>query len=114
MSPDDVFWFRWAGAFIITVAVELSLCLHFLRQLPWPQVAGAGFLCSALTHPVLWWVWREHGGDYWTFVAVGEAVVVLVEAVVLRILLPLDGRRALGMSLVMNSGSFLVGLVVLG
>ena len=113
MSPEDLFWVRWSGAFVITLAVEVSLCLQLLTRIHWRRVLVAAVLCSSLTHPLLWWAYLHSQMDYWSFVAVGECVVVLVETGVLFALLPLDWTRALGMSLTMNSASFLVGLVVL-
>jgi hypothetical protein len=113
MTMAEVFWLHWSGAFVITLAVEISLCLQLLRDLSWQRVLTASALCSCLTHPVLWWAYLNFEGEYWTFVGMGEASVVLIETGVLYALLPLTRTQALGMSLAMNSASFLVGLMVL-
>jgi len=113
MTMIDVFWLHWAGAFVITLSVEISLCLQLLREIPWQRVLIASALCSCLSHPILWWAYLHFEGDYWSFVAMGEASVVAAETLVLFGLLPLGKLRSLGMSLAMNSASFLVGLLTL-
>ena len=110
----QAFWTAWSSAFVITIAVEISVCLQLLPQLDWRRVTGVAWLCSMLTHPVLWWTYSQSSMDYWNFVAIGELAVVLVEAGVLWSLLASDLREAVGLSLTMNAASYLVGLLLLG
>ena len=110
----EAFWTSWSLAFVITIAVEISLCLQLLPQRDWRRVTGVAGLCSAVTHPVLWWAYSESSLDYWTFVALGELVVVMIEAGILWSLLAADVRQALGLSLTMNAASYLMGMLLLG
>ena len=111
---EVLFWQAWAGAFVITLSVEISVSLQILSRVRWQRLLPTTALCSCLTHPLLWWAYLHHEGDYWTFVAVGEAIVVGVETGILYALLPkTHWSEALGLSLAMNSASFLVGLLVL-
>ncbi|MCB9612553.1 MAG: hypothetical protein H6722_08895 [Sandaracinus sp.] len=78
---------RWLGAFALTQLVELPLYAHALREAVPSRArwAWAG-LPSALTHPLLWWVFPSVAGrlGYVGAVMSLELVVVVVEAVALR------------------------------
>jgi hypothetical protein len=83
-------------ALALTYAVELPLLVALLRgRATWPRILGAGFLASAVTHPLLWFVWPRVVPleSYALFLATGEGLVVAVEAVVIWAL-ALGGRRA--------------------
>ncbi|MCU0674066.1 MAG: hypothetical protein MUE69_14880 [Myxococcota bacterium] len=110
----------WLGAFVLTQLVEAPLyawCLRRWSTSPtWERVAVA-FLPSALTHPLLWLGFptlREHL-SYVAAVGVAEALVVVVEAVVIARFLdaaPVPGRVALafGAAGVVNALSVAAGL----
>ena len=97
---------RWLAAFALTQVFEVPLYLR----------AGAGwrtaFLASALTHPVVWFVFprllRAELG-YWSMVAMAEIFAVGAEALWLHA----NGvRRALPWSLLANATSFGCGLLI--
>lgn len=115
---------KWLVAFLFTQAIELPVWLWALRRAPRrtgpreaarPGPAGAVLIAlgaSALTHPVVWFVFPELRPwiGYWPMVALAEAFAVGVEAVYMRA----EGVRwAVGWSLVANAASFGLGILIL-
>jgi hypothetical protein len=93
---------EWIGWFLFTQIVELPIYSWPLRG----RVAVA-FGASALTHPVVWFVFPRFGMD-WTPMAVSaETFAVVVEALWLR---AFGVKRALLWSLLGNAASFGLGL----
>jgi hypothetical protein len=94
-------------AFAFTEIVEVPIYRRML---------GSGFLealgASAVTHPLLWFVFvpavRAHL-SYMQYASIGEALVVLLEALWFRWLFQRKG--ALLGSLAANGASYLLGLV---
>lgn len=103
-------------ALALTLAVELLVVIAWSRRgvdAAWPRLIAAGLLPSLLTHPL---AWRAAAAlpvaDYARGVLVIETVVVLVEAVLLRLLLRLAWREAFLLALVANAASFAVGALL--
>jgi hypothetical protein len=105
-------------ALITTWIIEISVLLALIRfafrdkTIPLLKIIGIGALCTALTLPYLWFVLPPFV-DASYYVQIGEALVFLVEAVILNRLLGLELKRAFICSFVMNAASFLLGLVLL-
>jgi hypothetical protein len=100
----------WLTSLLFTLAVELPVGGWRLREHPaGPRFAwlAAG---TALTHPLLWWVLPRLFTDRWTFVVVGELLVVAVEAAVLRVGLGARGVDAVSASFLANGASYLGGV----
>jgi hypothetical protein len=107
---------RWLVAFAVTQAVEIPV----YRRLARATVVEA-FLASALTHPIVWFVFpwtcaRIHGAAelgwsrparLWTCVLAAEIFAVMVEAVWMRIL---RRDRPLVASICANAASVIIGL----
>lgn len=105
----------WALAFALTHAVEVPIYL-FLLRLAWRKRIAVAFGTSALTHPYLWFVLPSvlmPVAGYWGFVAIGESLVVLVEAGVCM-LLGTPAKRALLASFAANTASACAGFLLLG
>ena len=112
-------------ALALTLAVELLVVIAWSRRgivaegprrgidAAWPRLIAAGLLPSLLTHPL---AWRAAAALPVAAYARGllfiEAVVVLVEAALLRLLLRLAWREALLLALVANAASFAVGALL--
>ncbi len=98
---------HWAVAFAFTEIVEIPIYRRVLDA-RFFEAFGA----SAITHPLLWFVFvplvRGHL-SYATYAALGEALVVLVEAAWFALVF--KRKRALVASLAANGTSFLLGLV---
>lgn len=93
-------------AFGFTQLVEAPIYARAIERPP--RVAWA-LGASALTHPVVWFVFPAlWPGGYWSMVLVAEAFAVGVESLYLR---ALGVRRALAWSLLANGASFLLGLL---
>lgn len=103
-------------AFALTLAVELLVVIAWSRRrmdAVWPRLIAAGLLPSLLTHPLAWHAAAALPvAGYARGVSVIEAVVVLVEAVLLRLLLRLAWREAFLLALVANAASFAVGALL--
>lgn len=98
---------RWVVAFAFTEIVEVPIYRRML---------GSGFLealgASAVTHPLLWFVFVPAVRGHLTYVqyaAIGEVLVVLVEAAYFALVFA--RKRALLASIAANGASYLLGLV---
>jgi len=114
MLYETYFLLALVTTWIIEICVLVVLIRFAFRDktLPLQKIIGMGALCTALTLPYLWFVLPPFV-DAAYYVQIGEALVFLVEAVILNRLLGLDLKRALICSFVMNAASFLLGLVLL-
>lgn len=103
-------------ALAVTVALETAALLllrpWLLRGRPVPirRLLAAGLLCSAATLPYLWFLLPAWIKDRQALMAAGEIGVVLAEAGMLAVLLPVGAGRAFALSFSANLVSFLLGL----
>jgi hypothetical protein len=107
------FALSWLVAFVFTQSVEMGIYVHAHdRERPRRERIAIAFACSAITHPIVWFVIPELAraaglGGWWTAVAVGETFAVLAEAAFLACF---GVRRALLWALAANGCSFVMGL----
>jgi NhaP-type Na+/H+ or K+/H+ antiporter len=109
----------WVRAFAFTQCVEVPLyvaCLSWPRLMRgmalWKRVALA-FLCSLLTHPVVWFVFPRLIDSYYYYaqmVVAAETFAVTAEALILS-LFGMRWRWALLASLVTNMTSMSLGFL---
>ena len=105
----------WLSAFFVTQAVEVPIYALALGREPvarsWPRRLGLGFLASAITHPVVWFVLPALLGleEYARYFVIAESFAVVAEATLLRIV-GVSWTRALVWALVANGSSVVVGL----
>lgn len=102
---------------MLTLAVELPVVIVLLRRasvvVVWPRAVTVIVLASLVTHPLAWRVARALSPDEYTLgIAIIEAVVVAVEALWLRALLPIGLKTAALTSLIANAASFGVGALL--
>lgn len=107
---SEWFW-MWLSAFALTQLVETPVYAYALaraRSRSLVVCTGYGFLASAITHPVVWWVIPAIVplSRYELFFAVAEGFALVTEALLMR---ALGLRRALLWSLLANSLSVVVG-----
>jgi hypothetical protein len=103
VAPPVSPWFDWALAFACTQLIEVPITV---------RVTGSfrtSFLASALTHPVVWFIFPLVPLGYWAMIACAEAFAVAVEAWWLA---RHGVRRALLISLLANGASFGIGLLL--
>lgn len=109
---------RFLLALVTTWAIEIPVLIALIRyvfrdwSLPLSRILFTGALCTALTLPYLWFVLPPFV-DAAYYPLIGEALVVVVEAVVLNRVLGLEAKRAVVCSLVMNAVSFGLGPILL-
>ena len=104
----------WLGAFLLTQAIELPIYVRGTRHadlsVPWRLAIGFG--ASAVTHPVVWFVLREHLSPFVGFPVIfglAETFAVVTEALYLR---AFGVPRPWGLSLLANATSASIGLLV--
>lgn len=116
---DFAYELAWLNAFLFTQAIEVPVYVAGLRRLggqpPWRAAPGPlplrgqlllALLLSAVTHPVVWFVWPRLVPSYPIMVACAEVFALTVEA----LLLAVSGcRRPLLLSLFANAASFGLG-----
>ena len=97
----------WLSAFLVTQLVEMPIYAQVLkaRRRRWPLA----FLLSALTHPVVYFVFPLLPVSYWEHVSWAEAFAVLAEAFLLR---AMGVERPLWWALLANASSVIVGLTL--
>jgi hypothetical protein len=101
------------AAFGLTLAVELpwyaaGLVALRLVRLRWALVLGV--LVNAVSHPLLWWWLAPHPS--FTRLAVAEAGVWLLEALLLFAAIRREPALLLVLSLAANASSLLIGLLL--
>lgn len=109
----------WAKAFSLTLLFELPIYLFAARYRQDPRrpvrvgrILIGAFLCSAITHPFLWFVWRPIVTQYVLYVISGESIVFLAEtAIFYAIARPVTLLRASLCSFFANLSSFGLGML---
>lgn len=94
----------WAWAFAFTQAIEIPV---YRRLLDCGIVRAFG--ASALTHPLIWWLFPHSQVPYVVAVTVAELFAWLVEAAYFAWQYGI--RRALFASLIANGASFVLGMI---
>lgn len=108
----------WLYAFLFTQAVEIPIYLYGLRrarlELGGLARVAVAFGASALTHPIVWFVFPRYWhtlhlpGGYWGMVAAAEAFAVLAEAIYLAVA-TMNPGQAFGWALLANGASVSLG-----
>lgn len=104
---------RWLAAFVLTQCVEMGIYVQaHATPRPLRERVAIAFACSAITHPLVWFVILDAASalgvrGYWGQVAVAETFAVVVEAAFLACF---GVRRALLWALAANATSVVVGL----
>ena len=104
------------AALVLTLVVECLVVVVLLRPsvIGMSRIIAAAAAASLLTHPFAWRAAAALSPDgYAQGVAIIEVAVVLVEAAVLRLLLPVDARRAFVIATIANLASFTAGLALM-
>ena len=79
----------WAFAFGLTLLIEVPMYVALSwGKARWWHLALAGAACTAVTHPLLWFVWIRVIHDYDTYLLTGELAVAVIETLVFFALVP--------------------------
>ncbi len=110
-----------AQALFVSAAIEGPIGFFIVRLTRW-RCRGAlhvGLACAAATaatHPQLWAAayWAYPRFPFWPAILVLEALVILAEGVMIAWMAQLALPRAMIVSVIANSASFLFGLCLAG
>jgi hypothetical protein len=111
----------WASAFVLTLVIEVPVWSVLLGRsgVPARRAVATAVLVNAVSHPVLWFVVRPGlaavlPGDAgaWAALALGEVLVVVVEAVLAGWCTSLPVRPRVAIAVAANAASLGVGLVL--
>jgi len=98
---------------LIEVPALFILTRFFVAHKVTPaEVLFTSILASSLTLPYLWFVLPPYVNASY-YLQIGEAAVIIVEALIIQRLLKVDILRSLLISAAANMASFAVGLAVL-
>ena len=115
LKPTDPhkFFIAWSYSFLFTLAVEIPIyVLVARRSVPARRAALAAALCSAVTHPLLWFVWPRFFKHYTTYIVSGELIVAVVEALIFwAVARPKRFLTAVAASFLANAGSYGLGVL---
>ncbi len=106
-------------ALVISIAIEAPIAYAIVRYANWRSrgplhAATASAVATAVTHPQLWFNFvpaLADGLGYWPTVALGEALVIVVEGMLIAWMAQLKLQRAMLVSLVANAASFAAGVI---
>lgn len=106
-----------AGALVISAAIEGPIAFLIVRLTSWPSrgalhVGLASAVATAVTHPQLWSaaLWAYSRFAYWPATILLEALVIVAEGLLIAWMAELAFPRAMFVSLVTNSASFLIAI----
>lgn len=113
-------FYRWLQAFILTLIAEVPVYILVARfrnerlgSTPAWRLALGAIAASAVTHPLLWFVWRELFHSYVAYVATGECMAVAAETFIFyAIARPITLPRAAAASLLANAFSYGCGVLL--
>ena len=107
-------------AMLLSAAIEGTVAFLLVSIMHWPcrgptHAALAAMLATAVTHPQFWaaTLWLTPRLDYWSAIGIGEAVVIIVEAPIIAWAAGLAPARAIITSIITNSTSAAVGILLL-
>lgn len=108
-----------ADALVISAAVEGPTAFLLARFAKWPSrgalhVGLASVVATAVTHPQAWSaaLWAYPHFSYWPTTIVIEALVIAAEGLLIAWMAQLAFSRAMAVSLIANSASYLAGLLI--
>ena len=94
----------WAWAFAFTQVIEIPV---YRRWLGCSLLRAFG--ASALTHPLIWWLFPHSHLPYFVAVTIAELFAWLAESAYFA--RPYGARRALFAALIANGASFVLGMI---
>ncbi len=100
-------------SFTLTICLESVVLVWLFKEFRHVQAVLICCLVNMVTHPV-YFTARHHffPHEYWVIgVAVLEPVVVVIEAWVYRVMIPLPRSKAIFAAVLANAGSLLVGVL---
>jgi hypothetical protein len=108
-----------AQALFLSAAIEGPIAFAIVRGAKWRSrgplhVGVAAVVATAVTHPQLWAAayWAYPRFPFWPAILVLEALVILAEGVLIAWMAQLALPRAMIVSFIANSASFLAGLAL--
>ncbi len=96
----------------VPVVFVIVRYLYKYRDIKIPTIFFVGILASVLTLPYLWFVLPAFVFERFTYLVLGELLVILVEAFIYFKLLKLKLLDAFVVSLLSNITSIILGLVI--
>lgn len=121
MAANIALIHRFISSLVFTDVVETIILFAFLwfvfknRELGWRRIVAVGLFASFSTIPYVWFVfpylldWPRS-----TSLLLSEIFAFVVEAIIYRLFLKLDWKRALLVSLACNAASYYLGPVFRG
>ncbi|MDR3469703.1 MAG: hypothetical protein P4M07_27550 [Xanthobacteraceae bacterium] len=110
-----------ASALVLSAVIEAPVAALVVRLMGWPSrgathVGLAAAVATAATHPQLWSaaLWAYGRFPFWPAILTLEALVVIVEGLLIGWMAGLKPWRAMVVSLVANAASVLAGLWIAG
>ncbi len=105
---------KWLVALTLTLVIEVPIYAALGRgSARVSRCIMGGVAGTLITHPLLWFVWRHAIDPYLLRTVTGEALVCLIEGVVLwAVARPIGLRRALSVSLLANAASYGIGVLL--
>ena len=106
--------FLWAGAFALTLFVELPIVLFALRGrgVAMPRLFAVVFFAQLATHPWVWFAFPVLPVSGPVSLFASEVFAWWVEAALYALVVPKVGFWAVGLSLVANLASYGVGALL--
>ena len=102
---------------LLTLAIEIPTALllikYFYQQkMETSKIVFVGLIASALTLPYFWFILPFYVSSWIVCVVIGEGLIALIEAFIYFKFLQLKFSQALTVSLIANSASIVLGLLI--
>ncbi len=114
MSYEQKFLFSLLLTLIVEIPVAVLLVKHFFKdkEIKIPKIVFTGFIASALTLSYFWLVLPIYISNRGLYIFIGEASIILIEAIIYKQFLELKLPKAFTVSLIANIASILLGLMI--
>jgi hypothetical protein len=106
--------YNWGLIVTLVVEVIVALVYAFWRKRPRTKLLTIVLMINLITQPVLWIILHNFAGSSSWHLAIGEAIVWLVEGGILALALRKEAKfwEALALSLALNLASFGIGVLL--
>jgi len=114
MSYEQKFLFSLLLTLIVEIPVAVLLVKYFFKdkEIKISKIVFTGFVVSTLTLPYFWLILPFYISNRGLYICIGEASIILIEAIIYNQFLKLKLPKAFVVSLIANIASILLGLMI--
>lgn len=114
MSYEQNFLFSLLLTLIVEIPAAVILIKYFFKdkEIKISKIVFTGFIASTLTLPYFWLILPIYISNRGLYIFIGEASIILIEAIIYNQFLKSKLPKAFVVSLIANIASILLGLTI--